>query len=46
MKTHTNNFKNEIKKLNYHGSWIVELYNHSYSDENEIVDGVKYISQL
>ena len=39
-------FKNEIKKLNYHGSWIVELYNHSYSDENEIVDGVKYISQL
>lgn len=38
--------KNEMKKLNYHGSWIVELYNHNYSSDDEIVKGVEYISSL
>lgn len=38
--------KNEMKKLNYHGSWIVELYNHNYSDDYEIAKGVEYISNL
>ena len=38
--------KNEMKKLNYHGSWIVELYNHNYSSDDEIIKGVEYISSL
>ncbi len=38
--------KNKMKKLNYQGSWIVELYNHNYSSDDEIVKGVKYISEL
>lgn len=38
--------KNEMKKFNYHGSWIVELYNHNYSSDDEIVNGVEYISCL
>lgn len=38
--------KNEMKKLNYRGSWIVELYNHNYNSDDEIVKGVEYISSL
>lgn len=38
--------KNEMKKLNYRGSWIVELYNHNYDSDDEIVKGVEYISNL
>ncbi len=38
--------KNEMKKFNYRGSWIVELYNHSYENDSDIVEGVKYIESL
>ena len=38
--------KNEIKKLNYHRSWIVELYNHSYDNDDDVVEGVRYVENL
>ncbi|MBR5774437.1 MAG: sugar phosphate isomerase/epimerase [Clostridia bacterium] len=38
--------KNAMKKLNYHGNWIVELYNHSYSGDDELIRGVEYIASL
>ena len=38
--------KNEMKKLNYQGSWIVELYNHNYSSDDEILKGIEYIAAL
>lgn len=38
--------KDAMKKLNYHGSWIVELYNYNYTGYDDVARGVDYIASL
>ena len=41
-----NEFFTELKKINYNGKFIIELYNHSYSDESQIYKSFSKINEI
>jgi sugar phosphate isomerase/epimerase len=41
-----NGFFNELKKIDYSGKFMIELYDNSYKDEQEIYTSYKKIKEL
>lgn len=39
-------FFNNLKNINYNGKFIIELYNHSYTNESQISDSFRKINEL